>query len=158
MFGARVQDPAAAPPRRTALARASGRCRLRLGGGDRGSSAVEFTILFPIIVALLLAGPQAAMWYFAREAAQAAAAAGARAASLNGAPTGAGQTAADSYLARLGTGTITGYTVSEQDTATTVTIHIHATVPNVIPLPGLSPVVDATVVRGRERFTTPDTP
>ena len=90
-------------------------------------------------MALLLAGPQAAMWYFAREAAQAAAAAGARAASLNGAPTGAGQTAADSYLARLGTGTITGYTVTEQDTVTTITIHIHATVPERDPVPRAVP-------------------
>jgi len=161
MSVARVRDRAAGPPLGGAVPRtARGRPQLhgRLCGGDWGSSAVEFTILFPIIVALLLAGPQAAMWYFVREAAQAAAAAGARAASLHGAPTGAGQTAADSYLARLGTDTITGYTVTEQDTATTVTIHIHATVPNVIPFPGLSPVVDVTIVRGRERFTTPDTP
>jgi Flp pilus assembly pilin Flp len=45
---------------------------------DRGSSAVEFAILFPIIVVLLLGGTQTAMWYFGREVAQAAAEAGAR--------------------------------------------------------------------------------
>lgn len=125
---------------------------------DRGSSSVEFAILFPVIVALLLAGPQLGMWYFARQAAEAAATAGARAASASGAPRGAGQQAADTYLARLGSGTITSYSVSEDETATTVSVHVIAEVPNVIPLPGFSPTVDVTVERGRERFTTPDSP
>ena len=125
---------------------------------DRGSSSVEFAILFPIIVALLLAGPQLAMWYFAREAADAAAHAGARAASSSEATGGAGQQAADTYLARLESGTITSYSVSEDNTATTVSVHIVAEVPNVIPLPGFNPTVDVTVVRGKERFTTPDSP
>lgn len=130
----------------------------RRGGRERGSSSVEFAILFPIIVALLFAGPQLALWYFAREAADAAAHAGARAASVSGAAGGAGQAAADQYLARLGTGAITRYSVAEQDTPTTVTVHVSAEVPNVIPLPGFSPTVDVTVSRGKERFTTPDSP
>jgi Flp pilus assembly protein TadG len=130
----------------------------RCGESDRGSSSVEFAILFPIIVILLFAGPQLALWYFAREAADAAAHAGARAASVSGAAGGAGQEAADQYLARLGTGAITRYSVAEQDTATTVTVHVTAEVPNVIPLPGFAPTVDVTVTRGKERFTTPDSP
>jgi Flp pilus assembly protein TadG len=125
---------------------------------ERGSSSVEFAILFPIIVILLFAGPQLALWYFAREAADAAAHAGARAASVSGAAGGAGQEAADQYLARLSTGAITRYSVEEQDTATTVTVHVTAEVPNVLPLPGFTPTVDVTVVRGKERFTTPDSP
>lgn len=128
------------------------------GESDRGSSSVEFAILFPIIVILLFAGPQLALWYFAREAAEAAAHAGARAASVSGAAGGAGQEAADQYLARLGTGAITRYSVAEQDTATAVTVHVTAEVPNVIPLPGFAPTVDVTVTRGKERFTTPDSP
>ena len=127
-------------------------------GDDQGSSAVEFTILFPIIVGLLLAGPQIAMWEFARQAAEAAAQAGARAASADGATAGAGQAAAENYLSRVASGTITSKTVTEQDGVTTVTIHIHATVPNVIPLPGFTPALDVTVVRGKERFTTPASP
>ncbi len=125
---------------------------------DRGSSSVEFAILFPIIVVLLFGGPQLAMWYFARETAEAAAASGARTASADGAPNGAGQTSAETYLAKVGRGTITSYAVTEADTATTVTIHIHANVPNVIPLPGFAPTLDVTVTRGKERFTTPDSP
>ena len=141
-----------------AAARRGGRFAVRGDVDDRGSSAVEFTILFPIIIVLLLAGPQLAMWYFAREAAQAAAGAAARAASVVSAANGDGTAAADSYLAHVGAGTITSYLVDETDSATTVTIHIHVTVPNVIPLPGFTPSADVTVSRAKERFTTPDSP
>lgn len=156
MLVARTPNRAASSPRGPVVH--PGSRRHRIGGNDRGSSSVEFAILFPIIVALLLAGPQLALWYFAREAADAAAHAGARAASLNGAAGGAGQAAADAYLAGLGTGTITGYSVAESNTATAVSVHVTASVPNVIPLPGFNPTVDVTVVRGKERFTTPDSP
>jgi pilus assembly protein CpaE len=98
------------------------------------------------------------MWYFAREAAQSAASSAARAASAAAAPRGAGQTAGDNYLAKLGSGTITSYSVTETDSATTVTIHVHAVVPNAVPLPGFSPAVDVTVTRAKERFTTLDSP
>jgi Flp pilus assembly protein TadG len=125
---------------------------------DRGSSSVEFTILFPIIIVLLFGGPQLVMWYFAREAAQAAAGSAARAASVVSATPGAGQAAADNYLGKVGSGTISSYRVDEHDSATTVTIHIHVTVPNVLPLPGFDPAADVTVTRAKERFTTPDSP
>lgn len=122
---------------------------------DRGSSAVEFAILFPIIVVLLLGGTQTAMWYFGREVAQAAAEAGARAASLHDAPPGAGTGAADAYLDRLGHGTLTGHASNETETDTVVSVHVHATVIVVIPLPGFAPTIDVTATRPREVFTTP---
>src|SRR5215210_5381637 len=145
MPGSRVRRRTAIPPRDPS---ACPGMPSRRGQIDRGSSSVEFAILFPIIVALLFAGPQLAMWYFAREAADAAAHAGARAASVSGAARGAGGQAAEEYLVRLGTGTITRYSVAEQDTATTVSVQVTAEVPNVIPLPGFDPSVDVTVVRG----------
>ena len=151
---ARVPQRAAPAPR----SRARSRWRGRWASDDRGSASVEFTILFPIIVVLLLGGPQLAMWYFAREAAQSAAAAAASAASVISANDSAGRSAATSYLGRVGKDTITSYTVDETDTATSATIHIHVTVPNVIPLPGFTPSADVTVTRGKERFTTPDSP
>ncbi len=156
--------PPAAAPGRPPARPPSGRPAGRPGpggrgpGGDRGSAVVETTILFPIIVVLLFGGPQLAMWYFAREAAQAAATSAARAGSVTGAHTGDGRSAATGYLARVATGTITGYTVSETDTPETVSIRIRATVVRVVPLPGFTPTLDVTVTRGRERFTTPDTP
>lgn len=152
---ARVRSRAAAPNR---LRAAPSPRRVRRSDDDRGSSSVEFAILFPIIVVLLFGAPQLAMWYFAREAAEAAAASAARAASADGATNGAGQTAGDDYLKKLGSGTITSYSVTETDSATAVTIHVHANVPNAIPLPGFSPTVDVTITRAKERFTTPDSP
>ncbi len=125
---------------------------------DRGSSSVEFTILFPIIVVLLLGGPQLGMWYFARAAAQSAASSAARAACVLNAPGGAGKQAADTFLSKVGTDTISSYTYREQDAATQVSVHIHLTVPRVIPLPGFSPSADVHVSCGKERFTTPDAP
>ena len=153
MTTGRQRRAAAAP-----CASVCGSRRAWRAGDDRGSSVVEFTILFPIIVGLLVAGPQIAMWEFARQAAEAAAQAGARAASADGATAGAGQVAAENYLSRIASGTITSKTVTAQDGVSTVTIHIHATVPNVIPLPGFTPALDVTVVRGRERFATPVSP
>ena len=119
---------------------------------------MEFAVLFPVLVALLLAGPQLALWYVAQDAAEAAARAGARAGSLDGAPAGAGTQAAEDYLTELGSGTITSYRVEETRTATTVTVHVVADVPNVIPLPGFVPEVDVAVGQGLERFTTADSP
>jgi len=119
---------------------------------------VEFTILFPILVTLLFAGPQLGMLYFAHEAAESAAQAGARAASARGAAGGAGSGAADSYLATLGTGTVSSYRSAEVDAASTVSVTVHVEVPNAVPLPGFHPSLDVTVVRATERFTTPDAP
>lgn len=107
---------------------------------------------------LLFAGPQLTMWWFAREAALAAATTGARAAATYGAPTGSGRQAAATYLAQLASGTISASSVTERADATTVTISVHVDVPDVVPLPGLHPAADVTVVRGRERFTTPGQP
>jgi Flp pilus assembly protein TadG len=125
---------------------------------DRGSSSVEFTILFPIIVVLLFGGPQLAMWYFAREAAQSAASSAARAACVLNAPGGAGKQAADTFLSKVGTDTINSYNYTEATSATSVSVRIHITVPRVIPLPGFNPAADVHVTCGKERFTTPDSP
>lgn len=132
--------------------------RRRSSNGDEGSSSVEFAVLFPVIVVLLFAGPQLGMWYFAREAAAAAAQAGARAGSIEGVPEGAGREAADAYLDQLGTGSVSSWSISEVRTATTVSVRVVADVPNVIPLPGFSPIVDITVSQAQERFTTAGAP
>lgn len=144
--------------RRAALTAAALRRRMSEVGGDRGSSSVEFAILLPILAVLIFGGPQLAMWYVAREAALAAAQAGARTASANGASSGAGVAAADSYLATTASGTITSSSAIETDTAATVSVRVQATVVGVIPLPGLTFSVDVTSTRAREIFTNPGTP
>lgn len=126
--------------------------------GDRGSSAVEFAILFPVVALLLFGGPQLTMWYFAREAAEAAATSAAREASTLAATPESGRAAAAEYLERIGTDTITGYQVDVKQSEATVTVRIHATVQKIVPLPGISPTADVTVTRPRERFTTGGSP
>jgi len=125
---------------------------------DRGSTGVEFVILLPVIVMVLLAGPQLAMGYLAKEAAMSAAQAGARASTVTGAPTGAGTAAAQDFLARGGTSTLTSTLtnthVTEIDTASTVTLRITGAVPDVIPLPGYHPTVDISVSEPLEQFRT----
>lgn len=119
---------------------------------DRGSTGVEFVILLPVIVTVLLAGPQLAMGYLAKEAAISAAQAGARAASVEGAASSAGTSAADDFLARGGAGTLENAKVTQSDTANTVTLRISGDVPDAIPLPGYRPTVDITVTQPREVF------
>jgi pilus assembly protein CpaE len=119
---------------------------------------VELAILVPIIMLLVFAGPQLALWYYAREAAQAAAQAGIRAASAQGAPVGTGTTTANHYLDTTARSTISSGYANENNTATTVSVTVHATVPRVIPLPGLTFTVDVAATRARERFTTPGSP
>lgn len=121
---------------------------------DRGSAAVELAILFPLVVILLFAGVQGGMWYFAREAAQAAANAGARAAAVSDAPGGAGQQAAQSYLDQTA-GQVGTATATETRNARQVTVTVTITVTQVIPLPGAEFTATVTVTRDRERFTTP---
>ena len=150
-------DSEATAPRRRRPAR-TGQDHKRRWTDDRGSSSVEFTILFPIIVVLLLGGPQLALWYFAREAAQSAASSAGRAACVQDATDGAGKQAADTFLSKVGNDTISSYTYGEQDAATQVSVHIHVAVPRVIPLPGFNPAADVHVTCSKERFTTPDSP
>ena len=123
--------------------------------GEDGSSGIEFVILFPVVAGLLLGGPQLAMAYFAHEAAEGAAQAGARAGAAYGAGGQDGAAAATAYLDRLGTGTITSYSVAQTGTPSTVAVTITARVPNVVPLPGFTPSVTVTITRPRERFTSP---
>jgi Flp pilus assembly protein TadG len=125
---------------------------------DAGSATVELVILVPVIMVLIFAGPQLALWYYAREAAQAAAQAGTRAASAQNAPAGTGSGAAKAYLTSTGKDTISGAWAIEHNTPTTVSVEVHAAVPRVIPLPGLTFSVDVIASRARERFTTPGQP
>lgn len=142
--------PVTGPGRFTAM-----RERMR---ADDGFGTAEYVILLPLIVVLIFAAPQLAEQYFAHEAATSAAQAGARAASTLDAPGGSGQQAAETFLAKAGSGTLEHTQVTETRTATTVTLHITGDVPAVIPLPGYQPSVDVTVTEARERFIPQGTP
>lgn len=126
---------------------------------DAGSISTEYAVLLALVLVLtIFTGPQLVMWWHAQNLAQAATQAGVRTASSNGAASGSGSTAARSFMDRTGGRAVNGITVQERSTPTTVTVEVTATVPRIIPLPGLNFSVRAESTRERERFTTPGAP
>jgi Flp pilus assembly protein TadG len=122
---------------------------------DRGSVALEFAIVFPMVLVLTFGGVQVAFWFQARAMCQAAAQAGVRASRVLGAPAGAGTTAANAYLAATAGDTVGAPRVSESVTATTVTVGCTGTALQVMPLPGLPLDVAQSAAAPRERFSVP---
>lgn len=111
-------------------------------------------MLFPAFLTLVFAGVQAAQWYHVRSLCLAAADAGVQA----GRKAGAGETdagrAASEFLARAGGGTAEDPTVSTAgSTVTQMRVEVSASVPRVLPLPGLSMRVTQSARAARERFT-----
>ncbi len=143
------------------MSRAYPRCMLpqawgsmqRLPKRDRGAVALEFAIVFPLVLVLTFGGVQVAFWFQARAMCQAAAQAGVRAGRVLGAPAGAGRTAATAYLAATAGDTVKGPLVSESHTATTVTVGCSGTALQVMPLPGLPLDVAQSAAAAPERFS-----
>jgi hypothetical protein len=153
-------DTAATGTSRRTLAAALVRVRAALrrrvravrGQNDRGD-VVGWAIMIPLSIALFLSAVQAAMWYQARNMCQAAAQAGARAGSTYQAGVDAGSAAANAYLAQTADRTVSHAQVSQQITATSVTISCQAVPFTLLPLPGLGHVSQSATA-ARERFTT----
>lgn len=146
------RKPRASRPRRTATVT---RRPVRTPGSrrDAGSVTLELAILFPIVLTLTFGAIQVGLWYSARNMCQAAAEAGARAAKVQNAPSGAGATAARTYLRDVAGGLVVTPAVIEGRTATTVNVQCSGQAENVIPLPGLNIAVDQSARAGIERFT-----
>lgn len=120
---------------------------------DAGSAAIEAVILFPVILALVMAIIQAAVYYHARDAARWAANGGIAAGAVGDAP--AAQAEAQARVDRAG-----GSSLLEDATVTAtrvdgqVTVTVEGTAKTFVP--GLPPLkVSQTVAAPVERFTTP---
>ncbi len=121
---------------------------------DRGSSTVEFAVLVPLILMLILSGPQFGLWYVGRQAAQEAARVGAREGSVEGAADNQAHDAALEYAQRVGGNTLNDLQVDTSGSdATQVQVVVTATIPLVMPLLGHQLRVYAQASRPRERFT-----
>lgn len=140
-------------PRLTRIARLARQAAGRLRRDDRGSSVIAAAIAFTIILPLLAACFQAALWFAARDAALSAAQQGVQAARAENAPLGAGLAAACAYARTAAAGILRGAscTGSAGNTITiTVTVTGHA--PSLVPL---FPAAVTEQAQGpRERFTT----
>jgi Flp pilus assembly protein TadG len=138
-----------------------GRCRPpRTRGGhsglppwDRGAVALEFAIVFPLVLVLTFGGVQVAFWFQARAMCQAAAQAGVRAGRVLGAPAGAGRSAGYAYLTATAGDTVGAPRLTESPTPTTVSVRCSGTALQVMPLPGLPLNVAQSAAGPRERFS-----
>ncbi len=102
--------------------------------GDRGSVSAELVIAIPLVLFMLLAIVQFALWSHATHIAQAAAAQGLAACRAQDGTVADGQTSAQQLLDELGRGPLTGTSVSVSRTADSASIQITGTASAVIPL------------------------
>ena len=114
-------------------------------------------MMIPIGFALFLAAAQTAMWFQARNMCQSAAQVGVRAGRAYNAGPHTGSSAATAYLSQTAGNTASPATVTEQLSATTITVTCRAGALTLVPLPGLT-VANQSATAARERFTTPGSP
>ena len=122
---------------------------------DRGSATVELAVLFPAFLALVFGGVQAAEWYHVRSLCLAAADSGVQTGRKTGATDADARQAAAGFLTRAGGGTADAPAVSTAGSSPAlVRVEVSASVPRVLPLPGLSMRVTQSSRSAREVFTT----
>lgn len=128
--------------------------RRRLAG-DQGAGAAEVVIAVPLLMLLILAITQFAIWAHASAVAQAAAEEALAAARVQGSGPAAGLERAQQVLGQIGGAALVSPQVSVTRTAGSFTVQITATAEQVIPL--FRPPVHVTVTGPAERFV-PDRP
>ncbi len=126
-----------------------GRVR-RVLRGDRGAVTVELVIATPLLLLMLLAIVQFALWSHATHIAQAAASQGLAAARAQHGTAAAGTDSAQQMLDQLASGPLTDPSVSVDRTATSAAVRISGTATPVIPF--LTLPVHAEAAGAVERF------
>jgi Flp pilus assembly protein TadG len=100
---------------------------------DAGAASVELVLATPLLMLLLMAGVQFALWSHARHMAQAAANEGVQTARAYGSSAAAGKSDTEALLADLSGGSLTGTRVSAGRNAASATITITGQATSVIP-------------------------
>lgn len=119
---------------------------------ERGSLTLEASILFPALLAIMLVGTQAAMWFHARSVAIGAAADGARAQSLERAVDGDGQAAALEFVSQAGgEDVLRGVGASSRRSPTSVSVTVTGSSMSLVP--GWNPSVEQSATVPLERVT-----
>lgn len=109
------------------------------GGSERGSTSLELTILFPVLLLLVFALVQFGLWFHARGLALAAAQEGVSAARLYQATPGAGVDRATDFLTAHGSDTLLEAQVNDGSSALRVRIEVTGRALSVLPgVSGLS--------------------
>ncbi|WP_173130682.1 TadE/TadG family type IV pilus assembly protein [Kibdelosporangium persicum] len=118
--------------------------------GERGAVSAELVIATPLLLLMLLAIVQFALWSHATHIAQAAASHGLAAARVHGGTAAAGSASAQQMLDQLARGPLADASVSAERTATSASIRISGIATTVIPF--LSLPVHAEASGPVERF------
>jgi Flp pilus assembly protein TadG len=123
---------------------------------DGGNAAIQAAIIYPLVLAVVIVGVQAALWGYARNVAQTAAREGVATGRMHGAGPEAGAMQAQSALDRLAGSNFTGHHVSTVgSTPERVRIRVTGTALSLIPgIPNWPVSVDAS--GAVERWTTPE--
>jgi len=120
-----------------------------VSAGERGATTTELAIVFPVLVAVVLAVVQFGVWYHAAAVARAAASEGARAMLVVDGTAAEGRRRTQEFLDQLGRGVI------EAPAVTTIRAgEIRASAPEL--LPGLRLPVTARAESPLERFRAAD--
>ena len=120
------------------------------GRHERGSATLQTVLVMPLLLLLITAIVQFALWYHAVHIALAAAQDGARAARVEGGTTQAGRARAQQLLDQLGTGVLTDTTITATRDVDTARVEVHGYAPQLIP--GLHLPVSAASAGKVERF------
>lgn len=118
--------------------------------GDRGSVTAELVIVTPLLLLMLLAIVQFALWSHATHIAQAAASQGLAAARVQGGTAATGTAGAQQVLDQLAGGPLRGAAVTSDRDADSASVRISGTATPVIPF--LSLPVHAEAAGPVERF------
>jgi Flp pilus assembly protein TadG len=105
-----------------------------LAAEERGSSAVELVILFPVTLFVVLLIVQFGIWYHAAAVARAAAQQGVKASSALGGSTADGLAGADRVLREDGRGILVAPTVTPVETGGTARVIVSARALSIVPV------------------------
>jgi Flp pilus assembly protein TadG len=108
------------------------RARARPSDAETGSVTIQLTVLIPVLFLIAFTGMQAALFFYGRSAASAAALAGARAGATEDGTTTSCHNAAQAFLTDLGD-VLSHTTVTCQRTPTTITVVVEGDTLSVIP-------------------------
>ena len=146
--------------RTSATARALSRVQRAVGGSDRerGLITLEIAILFPVLLAVIVAIVQYGLWYHARSLALAAAQQGVTAARTYTAEPAAGTQAAREFLESHAADTLTAVTITIATAGPgQVGVQVSGRAMSIVPgIPGLD--VTQSAAGPIERFTTAGAP
>ncbi len=118
--------------------------------GERGATTTELAIVFPVLVAVVLAVVQFGVWYHAAAVARAAASEGVRAMLVRDGTDADGRLRTQAFLDQLGRGVIEAPAVTTSRAGDVAVVEVRASAPEL--LPGLRLPVTARAETPLERF------